>query len=130
MALSNRSNDKNIIIQKSDKDNSVLLLGKDKYLEGMSKILYNKTKFETLQFDQDKELNYVFIVLNLEKKIIIVVENLNNKEEITEVDYNHPYPCGSYPGIVYGLAKVHKPVTDRCRLFDPFFPQLTYQHIN
>ena len=119
LALSNRSNDKSIIIQKSNKDNSVLLLGEDKCLEGMSKILYNKTKFETLQFDQDKELNYVFIVLNLEKKIIIVMEDLNNKEEITEVDYNHPYPCGSCPGIVYGLAKVHKPVADRCPSLPP-----------
>ena len=34
LALSNLSNNKNIIIQKSDKGNSVVLLYKDKYLEG------------------------------------------------------------------------------------------------
>ena len=33
-----------------------------------------------LQFDHDKELNYV---LNLEKKIINVPKDLNDKEEIT-----------------------------------------------
>ena len=62
----------------------------------MSKILNNNAKFEMIQFDHDKELNYV---LNLEKKMINVLKYLNNKGEITEVDYNHPYPCGSRPGI-------------------------------
>ena len=47
-----------------------------------------------LQFDHDKELNYI---LNLEKKIINVLKDLNNKEEITEIDHNH-HPCASRPG--------------------------------
>ena len=118
VALNNLSNNKNIIIQKSDKGNSVVLLDKDKYLEGMYKILNNNAKFEMLQFDHDKELNYV---LNLEKKIINVLKDLNKKEEITEVDYIHLYPYGSRPGILYGMAKVHKPVVDRCPSFRPIF---------
>ena len=48
-----------------------------------------------LQFDHDEELNHV---LNLEKKIINVLKDLNNKEDITEVYYNHLYPCGTRPG--------------------------------
>ena len=111
LALSNLSNDKNIIIQKSNKGNNVVLLDKDKYLEGIYKILNNNPKFETLQFDHDKELNYV---LNLEKKIMNVLKDLKKKEEITEVDYNHLYSCGSPPGILYGMAKLHKPMTDQC----------------
>ena len=67
--------------------------------------------FEILQFDHDKEFNYV---LNLEKKIINVLKDLNNKEEIKEVDYSHLYSCSSHPSILYGMAKVHKPVTYRC----------------
>ena len=63
MALNNLSNNKNIIMQKSDKGNGVVLLDKDKYLEGMYKILNNNAKFEMLQIYHDKELNYV---LNLE----------------------------------------------------------------
>ena len=109
MALNNLSNNKNIIIQKSDKGNSVVLLDKDKYLEGMSKILKNSAKFEMLQFDHDQELNYI---LNLEKKKLInILKDLNNKEEITEVDYNHLYRFSSRPGIFYGMAKLHKPLT-------------------
>ena len=95
LALNNLSNNNNII-QKSDKGNSVVLLDKDKYLEGMSKILNNNAKFEMLQFDHDKELN---CILNLEKKNIYVLKDLKNKEEITEVDYIHQYPCGSRPCI-------------------------------
>ena len=76
----------------------------------MSKILNINNTFALLQFDL-KELNYI---LNLEKKIINVLKDLNNKEEITKVDYNHLYPCGSRFGMLYGKTKVHKPVTDRC----------------
>ena len=63
LALNNLSNNKKIIIPKSGKGNSVVLL--DKYNNLMSKILNNSTKFEMLPFDHDKVLNYI---LNLEKK--------------------------------------------------------------
>ena len=116
MVLKNLSNNKNIIIQTSDKCNSVVLVDKDKYLEGMPKTLNNNAKFEVLQFDHDKELNYI---LNLEKKIIDVLKDLKNKEEITEIDYNHLHLCGSRPGILYGMAKVHKAVINQCRSLQP-----------
>ena len=72
--LNNLSNNKNIIIQKSAE--SVFLLDKDKYLEGMSKILNNNDKFEMFQFGIDKELNYV---LKLEEKVINVLKDLENR---------------------------------------------------
>ena len=61
MTLNNLSNKKNIIIQGSN----IVILDKDKYLEGMYRILSNNIKFEMLQFDHNKELNFV---LKLEKK--------------------------------------------------------------
>ena len=82
----------------------------------MYKMLNNNVKFEMLQFDHYKEPNYV---LNLEKKIINVPKDLNNKEEITKVDYNQLYPCGSCRGILYGMDEVHKPVTDQYPSFRP-----------
>ena len=72
--MNNLSNNKNIIIQKSAE--IVFLLDKDKYLEGMSKILNNNDKFEMLQFGIDKELNYV---LKLEEKVINVLKDLENR---------------------------------------------------
>ena len=109
LALNNFSHNKNIVIQKSDKGNSVVLLDKHKYLKGLSKLLNNIIKFELLQFDHDKELNYI---LNLKKKGMNFLTDLNNKDKITDVDYNHLYACSSRNGIVYVLAKVYKPLTD------------------
>ena len=76
MTLNNLSNNKNIFIQNSDEGNSVALLDKHKYHEGLSELLNNITKFELLQFDDNKELNYI---LNLKKKIINFLTNLKNK---------------------------------------------------
>ena len=45
LALNNLSNNKNVVIKKSDKGNSIVLLDKNKYLEGLSKLLNNITKF-------------------------------------------------------------------------------------
>ena len=87
--ISNQSNNKNIVIQKSHKGNSVK---KDKYLERMCKILNNNAKFELLQLDHGSE--------------------------ITEIDYNHLYLCSSRPCIC-SLTKVHKPVTDHCSSLRP-----------
>ena len=71
-----------------------------------------------LQFDHgQEEFNYV---LNLEKEVSNVRKDLKNKEEIKEVDYNDLYPCGSRPGIFYGLPKVYKPViVPRCPSLRP-----------
>ena len=44
-ALNNLSNSRNIVMEKSDKGNSVVLLDKDRYLERMSKLLNNNAKF-------------------------------------------------------------------------------------
>ena len=85
--ISNHSNNKNIVIQKSHKGDSVVLLDKDKYLERMCKIINNNAKFELLQFDHGSE--------------------------IIEIDYNHLYLCNSRPWIC-SLTKVHKPVADHC----------------
>ena len=50
----------------------------------------------------------------LSKLVKLVLKDLQNKENITEVDCKHLYPCGSRPGILYGMAKVYKPVINRC----------------
>lgn len=55
------------------------------------------------QIDHDKDFNYV---VNYRKEVIIVLKDLN-KDEITEVDYNHMYPSGCLSGILYGFVNVH-----------------------
>ena len=45
LALNILSNNRSIVMQKSDKGNSVVLLDKDRYLERMFKLLNNNAKF-------------------------------------------------------------------------------------
>ena len=47
-------NNKSIVMQKSDTDSSTVPLDKSKYLQAMSKILNNNTKFKLLQLDNEK----------------------------------------------------------------------------
>ena len=49
------------------------------------------------------------------------MENLKNKNIISEQDFAKMAPVGCSPGILYGLCKVHKevPVGDRCPPFRP-----------
>ena len=59
LALNNLSNNKNIINQNFDGSKSVALFDKDKYLEGIYKILNTSAKSEMLLFDHDEELSCV-----------------------------------------------------------------------
>ena len=57
LTLSNLRNNKNIIIQKLFKPNSIAILDREKYLEGMIKVLNNNEWFESIHLEQNKELN-------------------------------------------------------------------------
>ena len=58
------------------------------------------------------------LVINL-CNLFFVLKDLKNKEEITEVDYSHLYQCSSCLGILYGMAKAHKPVINQCPSLRP-----------
>ena len=110
------SKNKNVVIQKSDKGNSVVLIDKIVYTNGIKKLLDNPRQFEKLSIDPDKELNFI---LNCEQKVIDILKEIKNKNQINEDLYNKLRPVGSQPGVLYGLAKVHKKVIDGCLAFRP-----------
>ena len=58
----------------------------------------------------------------MENRIIDVLKRLKNKKIISEKKYEDLYSVGSIPGILYGCAKIHKPVKDG---FPPFRPILS-----
>ena len=95
----NLINNKNIVIQKSDKG---ILFDKDKYFEGVSKVLNNNYKSEMFKFDHDKEFRGK---KNRFRENTNVLKDLK-KEDITEVIYNHANSCGSHLGVLYDLALV------------------------
>ena len=75
----------------------------------MNIILNDSSKFQKLSIDHNKVLNYI---VHMENRIIDVLKKLKKKKIIYENKYEDLYPVGSRPGILYGLAKIHKPIKD------------------
>ena len=55
----------------------------------------------------------------MENRVTDILKNLRDKKEISIKQYNNLSPSGSRPGIMYGLAKVHKIDTDGLPFFRP-----------
>ena len=58
-ALKLLSKNKSLIIQKSDKGNSIAIIGKTYYLEKMRNILSHSSKFTQVSVTKDKQLNLI-----------------------------------------------------------------------
>ena len=65
-ALKRLSKNKNILIQKADKDNIVVTLGKCSYISAIEEILNDNSKFSKLDIPVGKEVNHI---VNLEKRV-------------------------------------------------------------
>ena len=102
--LKNLGQDKNVVICSPDKGRGVVILDKEQYLAKMNDIVSDSTKFQKLEI-QDSFLTSV----RLEDRINNFLKKLTNKNIISEETYKHLYVSGSAPGILYGLAKIHKP---------------------
>ena len=66
-ALKSLIRNKELIIQKSDKGNTVVLLNREGYISKMKLILPNTSKFKKIQVDDMKVLNHL---IYMEKKIV------------------------------------------------------------
>ena len=84
----------------------------------MKEIVSDTTKFEQINIEEDKQLNFF---LKSEKKVIDLIKRLQNEVKISEKEYELIYPWGSRPGILYGSPKVHKPIINYCLKFHPIF---------
>ena len=65
-ALRHLSKNKNIVIQKADKGNTIVILDKISYISAIEEVLNDHTKFSNLDIPAGKEINYI---TNLEKRI-------------------------------------------------------------
>ena len=115
-ALHNLRKQKYLVIQKADKDNTVVITEKNAYISKMKKIVFDTTKFEQINIEEDKQLNFL---LKSEKKVIDLIKRLENEGKISEKEYELIYPRGSRPGILHGSPKIHKPVINNCPKFRP-----------
>ena len=110
---------KELIIQKADKGNTVVLLNRKDYNSKAKLLLDDTSKFKKIEIDESKVLNHL---IHMENKIVELLKKLKEKQEISDKVYNVLYPTGSKPGILYGLCKACKSIVDGV---PPFCPILT-----
>ena len=113
-SLKNLSKNPDIVIQKSDKGDSVVILDKKVYLEKMKEMLNKNDLFLKLCIQEEKHYNFL---INLKKKIRETLKELYQLDTIDKKTYDKLCPVGSRFGILYGLAKVHKQLINDCPSF-------------
>ena len=117
---------KDIIIQKADKGNTVVITDKDKYIEGVKCAISDSNKFVQLNITPDKYLNYI---INFEKKFKHLFKDLLDDDKISKDEYDKICPKVSRPGIRYGNPKIHTPVIDNLPKFRPILRCYKYPWI-
>ena len=103
-----------MIIQKSDKGNSIVLINKADHLDKMYNILSDSEKFVKSSVVDDRHLNFL---IGIEKKLNDLLKELKASEAISKIDYKKRKPRSSSFGVLYGLCKTHEKVLDKCPLF-------------
>ena len=128
-ALRNLRKQKDLVIQKADKGNTVVITEKDAYINKIKEIFSDTTTFEQKIIAEDKQLNFLF---KSEEKVIELIKRLENEGKISEKEYELIYPRDSRPGILYGSPKVHKPVINNCPKFRPILSTIwnTYLQVS
>ena len=87
---------KDIIVQKADKGNTVVILNRKDYVCKMKNILNDSSKFHKIYIDYDKVLNHP---IYMENRVTNVLKNFKDKKEICMEQYKDLNPSGSRPGI-------------------------------
>ena len=101
VALKGLSANNDLIIQKSDKGNSVVLLNRNDYIKRLNEMLSDSSKFKKLNVKAGKEI----VLLQQENRLTNFLKKVKNS--ISEQLYKELYTRGSQRGIMYGLSKIH-----------------------
>ena len=87
----------------------------------MKNILNDRSKFQNVCKDRDKILNHL---IHMKNRLTDFLKALRDKKEISIGQIKDLSPSGSRPGIMYGLTKVRKIVTDCLPSFRPILPAI------
>ena len=82
----------------------------------MNELLGDTIKFERVEIPLDKHLNFV---INSQDKIKNILKSFHDEESLTDVLCKKISPAGCRPGILYGQAKLHKPIINNCPSLRP-----------
>ena len=126
LILQDLRENKNIVIQKSDKGNSVMTVDKG-YLDKMENLLNDKRKFEKINLKNDGILNFA---VNQEKRVDNIFKKLVAANSISEETRKSFKPVGTRPGIHMDFVKFTKMPSITAHLFDLFCQQLILLPIN
>ena len=107
---------KDLVIQKADKGNTIVVLNKSDIISRFNRILDDTSKLKRLHLEEGKVLNHI---IHMEQRIIDILKSLKNQNEISEKNYDTLYSSGSKPGILYRLGKIHKALEDGIPTFRP-----------
>ena len=124
-ALKALKENENIVIQKTGKGNSIVVIDKLDYVNSLLELLEDQNKFTEIKIPEGKDI--LNIMLAHEKNIVDFVKTLriNYKEQhhlpggISDNNYWKIYPQGTRPGRLYGNAKVHKALVNGIPPFRP-----------
>ena len=95
-ALASLSKNKDIVIQKSDKGNSVVIVDKETYIKRMENLLSDERKFERVTLKNDAFLNFV---VNQEKCIDTIFKNLVDSNSMSKEMRKSIKPVATRSGI-------------------------------
>ena len=107
---------RNIVIQKGEKVNTVAINDKEKYIQGVKNVISGSSKFIPLNIPPEDYINYI---VNVEKKFRKLFNNLYDNNKISKDELLKICPVASIPGILYGNPKIHKPIVDNILKFKP-----------
>ena len=96
--------DDKIITCPPDKSRGVVIMNKTDYINKMDPIFADSTKFQKMPNDDP-----FIITVRFEDWINRLLSKLKSLGTISEEKYKYLYAAGTAPGILYGLAKTHKP---------------------
>ena len=126
-SLKTVTRNKNVVIQKADKGNTVVIIDKEKYIQGVKNVIPDSSKFIPLNIPPENHINYI---LNIEKKFWNLFNNFYESNEISKDELLKICLAGSRPGILYGNLKVHKPVFDNMANFRPMLSAINIPGYN
>ena len=114
--LNNLVKNKDLVIKIEDKGNNFVILNRCDYMSKLRKILEGTYKFKWVNIEEGKTLNHL---IHIEERIIRLLKSFEDQGEISEKEKKDLYPSGSQPGVMYGLAKIHKALEDGIPSFRP-----------
>ena len=86
---------KNIVIQKIGKDNTVVIIDKEKYIQVVKNVIFYSSKFLALNLPPENDIKYI---ANVEKKIKKLLINLYSNNKIRKDESLKTFSVGYRAG--------------------------------